>query len=725
MVSYPVPKRDTGWGLHNDGECGSQEESVNFMLRVIDEMVERGYPWLTEMSTVDPQNPRKRICRRLVDGGGVPILRPFRQPCHPNGMNLSDDFLTAFRDEGGVLLVIIGNEPNLILECNKDRYADYKVENLQGKEAFVELLVDQWLRNADKIRRLGMIPLFPGLAPTGEDSSRAIPHHWLYNRIIEVLKGRGALAWAFEGTGLAIHNRPGDGSPLDETHRCSVNDHRWIQQRFEQEGLHLPMYGTEAGYEDGYVVNYLRHQEGNMEPTSDEVLRKHKDLNQELLRRFRLDHPKAWSSQWKCANLWLAADGAWFGSGIVSNGRRNGEPSYLWRDWQELEPFHRWGSTPGPDPDPGPEPDPGPDPQPQPEEPMGIEFVGLSQEMIAALVLKSAPLTDRPYWKITKVEIQPQTDNQSVFAVIPMGEQMGAEFGWGQTIEVKYPKADAYAPNGAREWAASMPMFAAWGSYSVRLAGNSEMLRGIGLYGDALQLTHTAHHPTLVYFERVNPAEPPEPQPEPSPQPEPGPGPEPEPDVAYSLLGGLERLGLVVVDLRKQVKSLSKLDQIPQRGFGDMNGIMVHHTGSNGPQTPMGILQMHMQDRGWPTVGYHFIIDWEGEVYFMAPLVWEIHDCGYLNPEVIGIGVMGDFTDSVPDMKQIRSLRLLICGLWEFLGQGWGQYRPCYVLPHSYLGYVNEKGNLWHMACPGKLKEALIWDGQWPMLPFRREPAGE
>jgi len=38
------------------------------------------------------------------------------------------------------------------------------------------------------------------------------------------------------------------------------------------------------------------------------------------------------------------------------------------------------------------------------------------------------------------------------------------------------------------------------------------------------------------------------------------------------------------------------------------------------------------------------------------------------------------------------------------------------VLPHSYLGYVNEQGKLWHTACPGKLKELLPWAGSWPEI---------
>jgi hypothetical protein len=75
---------------------------------------------------------------------------------------------------------------------------------------------------------------------------------------------------------------------------------------------------------------------------------------------------------------------------------------------------------------------------------------------------------------------------------------------------------------------------------------------------------------------------------------------------------------------------------------------------------------------------------------------------------------MGDFVSDLPSDVQIRSLRLLIYGLWEFPERTWGGFRPGYVLPHSYLGYVENNGKWYRSACPGRLKEALVWSGMWP-----------
>jgi len=704
------------------------------MLGVVDGMVERGYPWLTFLSTVDPANPRKQIARRLVDKGGVPILRPFRQPCHPTQLNLNDDFLRAFRDEGGVRLVIIGNEPNLSLECTKEAYKDYQVGNLTGKEAFAELMADQWLRNADQVRRLGMIPLFPALAPTGEDSNRAIPHHWLYNRIIAVLKGRAALEWAFEGTGLAIHNRPCDGSPLDETHSCSANDHRWIQERFEREGLHLPMYGTEAGFEDGYVVTYLRNVEHNFSPSVDQILHRHKELNQELLRRFRLDHPKAWSPQWKCACLWLAADGAWWGSGIVSNGRRNGQPSDLWRDWQELTPFHRWGDAPPPDPDDDGDGPVEPDPI-EPQLPSAVDYDGLSEEMIAALSITGPERPDEPYWKITRIELQPQTDKMCVYAILPASTPFAMQVFWGNGESGwAQPKADQYEAEGAREWAASQPLFrGGWGNFGIRLnpERNAESLWGVGLYEEQdgqIVTSMTGHHPTLVYFQLV------EPGPEPPPDPEPGPEPGPGPDVSYRLVKALnERLeaaGLpAVIDARPEIEGgyvdLALMERSYKRHLGpeDLQSITLHQMGKVGyTLNIMGLARYHIRTLGWPNIGPHFCIEKDGQGYFSKRLAFHGPQAGNAQANRYGISIQvnGRFdidttTDQPyeePTEAQLKTLNCIVQELERFVGGGWGKWHPLPIVPHRCVTATD---------CPGVLYEEYrkhITGGQWPMLPF-------
>jgi hypothetical protein len=150
-----------------------------------------------------------------------------------------------------------------------------------------------------------------------------------------------------------------------------------------------------------------------------------------------------------------------------------------------------------------------------------VEFVGLSQQMIATLQVKEARRPKKPYWKVVRVEVQPGWHSMSAYAI---ADADGVRFSWPDGEFVVAPKDDAYAPEGARRGAASMPMFAAWGGYSVEVVGNSEVLQGFGLYGDNLELTVAGHHPVLITFELVDPGsedpDPVDPDP-PSPTPEP------------------------------------------------------------------------------------------------------------------------------------------------------------------------------------------------------------
>ena len=136
---------------------------------------------------------------------------------------------------------------------------------------------------------------------------------------------------------------------------------------------------------------------------------------------------------------------------------------------------------------------------------------------------------------------------------------------------------------------------------------------------------------------------------------------------------------------------------------------MAHHTASNySGQTPESIAIDHTKakdngGRGFASIAYHFVVGFEGEPYFTAPVSWATDHCGGLEMETIGIAVMGDFTTKEPTEAQIDTVRRLILALQDWLGRG--KPRCCYVLPHCYV---------WPTKCPGALKEKLVWEGEWP-----------
>jgi hypothetical protein len=286
-----------------------------------------------------------------------------------------------------------------------------------------------------------------------------------------------------------------------------------------------------------------------------------------------------------------------------------------------------------------------------------------------------------------------------------------ARFSWRDGYVEKPGKGDSLAPEGARVWAASMPMFGPWGSYGVEMVGNSEKVSGVGLYGAALEVDRTEHHPVVVYFERVagDGTEPDEPD-------EPG---EPVEDDPYSLMRAFPRRGIEdVVDVRGEIESFSDAGALQAlwRPFKLIRVVVVHHSGSDlATQTPLTIARYRVMEEGDPTIPYHFCIDFDGRLWFTGRLCWKLPNSGksVVNAESVSVCVLGDYRTREPTSAQLDTLRRLVWWvLPEFVGGGWGQYRGLYVIPH---------GRVVATQCPGeKLVDALVWQGGWPVvLPFR------
>lgn len=395
------------------------------------------------------------------------------------------------------------------------------------------------------------------------------------------------------------------------------------------------------------------------------------------------------------------------------------------RGWQEYRHSDGWdGSTHRPvvrfveeyvknELPPGPEPPDPPDPPEPPSPPTDVEYVGLSDEMIDGLTIKPPTNALEAYWKIVRVEVQPETDHQSAFAVADYAS--GADrvlFWWTGGEKSESFKADDYAPPGAKDWAASMPMFAAWGGYSVMMTGtlfNSEILHGFGLYGADLNMDYTAHHPVLVYFAKVEPGTPPEP-PEPPVPPEP---PDPPPDIPYTLRHRLEMAPHGFEDLRSEIEAISNLVYLEnrRRAFGEIEHIVLHNSGYGEPHTAMSTARQAIKE-GEPTIEYHFCIgegEQDGLLSWTAKLVYETNHTHDFNDIGIGVCILGDYSWKEPSEVQLETARFIIAALYEFLGQGWAEFRLVGLIPHR-----DAVGN--STICPGMAWPLLLWSGKWPKL---------
>jgi len=95
--------------------------------------------------------------------------------------------------------------------------------------------------------------------------------------------------------------------------------------------------------------------------------------------------------------------------------------------------------------------------------------------------------------------------------------------------------------------------------------------------------------------------------------------------------------------------------------------ITIHHSGEYGDATaetrPMLRLieKVHMRDRGWACIGYHFIIARDGTVYEGRPIKFQgAHSGGDNNIGNIGVSLLGDFNVERVPATQAKALAYVL-----------------------------------------------------------------
>ncbi len=138
-----------------------------------------------------------------------------------------------------------------------------------------------------------------------------------------------------------------------------------------------------------------------------------------------------------------------------------------------------------------------------------------------------------------------------------------------------------------------------------------------------------------------------------APQPEP-PAPLPEPDIPAPVPG---RYILV------------SRDAWTKRPIGSnnyaMNGvsrITVHHTGEYEAWADKSDLDVVRsidnahRSRGWPTIGYHYLVGKDGRIYEGRPVQYQGAHTYTENEHNLGISVIGDFREKLPNSAQLAAL---------------------------------------------------------------------
>lgn len=125
--------------------------------------------------------------------------------------------------------------------------------------------------------------------------------------------------------------------------------------------------------------------------------------------------------------------------------------------------------------------------------------------------------------------------------------------------------------------------------------------------------------------------------------------------------------------------------QYSTRPLSKINKIIVHHSAAIG-QTAEDYARYHVQSKGWPAIGYHFVIEINGDIIQANPINKISYHVANHNSPSIGICLSGDFTKQEPTSQQLKSLKKLIQYLRKQLPQ------PLEVYGHRDYGQT---------SCPG------------------------
>lgn len=130
-----------------------------------------------------------------------------------------------------------------------------------------------------------------------------------------------------------------------------------------------------------------------------------------------------------------------------------------------------------------------------------------------------------------------------------------------------------------------------------------------------------------------------------------------------------------------------------------MKYIALHYsTGLPGPVSPEGIAKFHTDlppdGRGWPGIGYHFVID-EGVAYYVGSVDTQRAHIAQRNNEALGICWTGTYDSSLPAARDVAAGRDLILGLDEFYGHQKEIHGHNWFMQPGYT------------ACPGRIVEII------------------
>ncbi len=103
------------------------------------------------------------------------------------------------------------------------------------------------------------------------------------------------------------------------------------------------------------------------------------------------------------------------------------------------------------------------------------------------------------------------------------------------------------------------------------------------------------------------------------------------------------------------------------RPLSDIRHLVIHHSAAPPNLGPRRIASYHVETKGWPGIGYHFLIGQEGTIYQGNTLETISNHAVQANARGVGICFLGNFTKVVPPPDQLRAGAHLVAWLMQEL----------------------------------------------------------
>lgn len=107
-----------------------------------------------------------------------------------------------------------------------------------------------------------------------------------------------------------------------------------------------------------------------------------------------------------------------------------------------------------------------------------------------------------------------------------------------------------------------------------------------------------------------------------------------------------------LIDLRGKLPTAGAY---PVRDLSKVDTIIIHHTATQG-QSIRSIAQMHVEQRGWQGIAYHFAVNWEGKVFYLNDIGTRTNHAQGINTRSIGVVFIGNHDRTPPTPEAVHAM---------------------------------------------------------------------